>query len=44
MESDRFTVFLGPLDFGAVKSYDVELDQIMSLGWCGSSGRFPSMS
>jgi YidC/Oxa1 family membrane protein insertase len=31
-ETDRFTVFLGPLDFGMVKSYNVELDRIMSLG------------
>ncbi|MBI4548281.1 MAG: membrane protein insertase YidC [Ignavibacteriae bacterium] len=32
LETDRFTVFLGPLDFDIVKSYDVDLDQIMSLG------------
>lgn len=27
-----FTVFLGPLDFDIVKSYEADLDQIMSLG------------
>jgi YidC/Oxa1 family membrane protein insertase len=32
VESSRFTVFLGPLDFDVVKSYNVELDQMMSLG------------
>jgi|ERR1051326_2743828 YidC/Oxa1 family membrane protein insertase len=32
VETDRFTVFLGPLQFGIVKQYDVELDRIMSLG------------
>ena len=32
LEADRFTVFLGPLDFDIVKSYGVDLDQIMSLG------------
>jgi YidC/Oxa1 family membrane protein insertase len=32
IETDRFTVFLGPLDFGIVKHYNVELDRIMSLG------------
>ena len=31
-ETDRFTVFLGPLDFDLVKEYNVELDRIMSLG------------
>lgn len=31
-ETDRFTVFLGPLELGVVKQYNVELDQIMSLG------------
>ncbi|HUN67112.1 MAG TPA: membrane protein insertase YidC [Bacteroidota bacterium] len=31
-ESDRFTVFLGPLDFDMVRAYNVELDRIMSLG------------
>ncbi|MFQ5797108.1 MAG: membrane protein insertase YidC [Bacteroidota bacterium] len=29
----RLTVFLGPLQLGIVKSYGVELDRIMSLGW-----------
>jgi YidC/Oxa1 family membrane protein insertase len=28
-----FTLFLGPLEFDVVKSYNVGLDQIMSLGW-----------
>jgi YidC/Oxa1 family membrane protein insertase len=28
-----FTLFLGPLEFDALKSYNVGLDQIMSLGW-----------
>jgi len=32
IDSSRFTVFLGPLDFGLVKSYGHNLDQIMSLG------------
>ncbi|HEY6191687.1 MAG TPA: membrane protein insertase YidC [Bacteroidota bacterium] len=32
VETDRITVFLGPLDFGVVKYYNVELDRIMSLG------------
>ncbi len=32
VETDRFTVYLGPLDFDIVKKYDVELDRIMSLG------------
>jgi YidC/Oxa1 family membrane protein insertase len=31
-ESDRFTVFMGPLDFDIVKSYNVGLDQFISLG------------
>ncbi len=31
-ETDRFTVFLGPLDFDIVKQYNVELERIMSLG------------
>jgi YidC/Oxa1 family membrane protein insertase len=31
-ETDRFTVFLGPLDFDVVKKYNVELERIMSLG------------
>ena len=32
VDSAKFTVFLGPLDFGLVKSYGHNLDQIMSLG------------
>ncbi|TLY31371.1 MAG: membrane protein insertase YidC [Ignavibacteria bacterium] len=32
VETDRFTVFLGPLDYDVVKQYNVELDRIMSLG------------
>ena len=32
VDSSRFTVFLGPLDFSVVKSYGHSLDQIMSLG------------
>lgn len=28
-----FTLFLGPLEFDVLKSYNVGLDQIMSLGW-----------
>ncbi len=32
VESSRFTLFLGPLDFDIIKSYNVELDQMMSLG------------
>ena len=32
VDSARFTVFLGPLDFNIVKSYGHNLDQIMSLG------------
>jgi YidC/Oxa1 family membrane protein insertase len=31
-ESARFTVFLGPLDFDVIRSYNRGLDQIMSLG------------
>jgi YidC/Oxa1 family membrane protein insertase len=31
-ESAGFTVFLGPLDFDVVNSYDRDLDQVMSLG------------
>lgn len=31
-ESDRFTLFLGPLEFGIVKQYNVQLDDMMSLG------------
>jgi YidC/Oxa1 family membrane protein insertase len=32
LESSRFTVFMGPLDFDIVKSYGVHLDLMMSLG------------
>jgi YidC/Oxa1 family membrane protein insertase len=32
VDSSQFTVFLGPLDFGIVKSLGHNLDQIMSLG------------
>jgi YidC/Oxa1 family membrane protein insertase len=32
IDSSRFTVFIGPLDFGIIKSYGHNLDQIMSLG------------
>ena len=31
-DSSMFTVFLGPLDFGVIKSYGHSLDQIMNLG------------
>jgi YidC/Oxa1 family membrane protein insertase len=32
VETARFTVFLGPLNFDLVKSFDIDLDRIMSLG------------
>ncbi|HUL43944.1 MAG TPA: membrane protein insertase YidC [Bacteroidota bacterium] len=32
VEEDRFTVFLGPLDFDVVRHYNVDLEKIMSLG------------
>jgi YidC/Oxa1 family membrane protein insertase len=32
IETDHFTVFLGPLDFDVVKSFGVGLDRVMSLG------------
>jgi len=32
VETDRYTVFLGPLDFDLVKDYNIELERIMSLG------------
>ena len=32
VEVSRFTLFMGPLDFNTVKSYNVELDKMMSLG------------
>jgi YidC/Oxa1 family membrane protein insertase len=31
-ETDRFTVFLGPLDFDIIKKYDIGLENMMSLG------------
>jgi YidC/Oxa1 family membrane protein insertase len=31
-ETAKFMLFLGPLDYGIIKSYDRSLDQIMSLG------------
>jgi YidC/Oxa1 family membrane protein insertase len=33
LEEANFTVFLGPLGYDVVKSYDVRLEKIMSLGW-----------
>ncbi|HZY10681.1 MAG TPA: membrane protein insertase YidC [Bacteroidota bacterium] len=32
VENARFTLYLGPLDIGIVKSYNIGLDHIMSLG------------
>ncbi len=32
LENDRFTIFMGPLDFDIVKRYNVGLEKIMSLG------------
>ncbi len=32
-EKRRFTVFLGPLDYGILKEHDRNLESIMSLGW-----------
>ncbi len=32
LETDRFTVFLGPLNFDVVRHYNVELEKVMSLG------------
>ncbi len=32
VETDRFTVFLGPLNFNLVRYYNVDLEKIMSLG------------
>jgi YidC/Oxa1 family membrane protein insertase len=32
-ETASFKIFLGPLVFSELKSYDVNLEQIMSLGW-----------
>jgi YidC/Oxa1 family membrane protein insertase len=31
-ETDRFTIFLGPLDFDVIKKYDIGLENMMSLG------------
>jgi YidC/Oxa1 family membrane protein insertase len=33
VETDRFTVYLGPLEYSTIKSFDLGLDQVMSLGW-----------
>jgi len=33
LDEDRYTLFLGPLDYDIVRSLDVDLDRIMSLGW-----------
>lgn len=32
VETDRFTVYLGPIDLDVIKEYKIELDKIMSLG------------
>ena len=32
VETDRFTIFLGPLNFNLIRYYNVELEKIMSLG------------
>ncbi len=32
-ETSVFTVFLGPLDIGLLRSFDIGLESIMSLGW-----------
>jgi len=32
-EGNRFIAYIGPLEYGLVKSYDVGLDQIMNFGW-----------
>ena len=32
-QEDRFTVFLGPLDYDIITSYNVGLEKIMDLGW-----------
>jgi len=32
LETDRFTVFLGPLDYDLIRHYNVELEKVMSLG------------
>ena len=31
--TDEFTVYLGPLDYEIVKSYNVDLEEMMDLGW-----------
>jgi YidC/Oxa1 family membrane protein insertase len=33
VEESSYTVFLGPLNYDVVKSYDIGLERIMSLGW-----------
>jgi YidC/Oxa1 family membrane protein insertase len=33
LQKNTFTVFLGPLDIDRLKSYDRDLDQVLSLGW-----------
>jgi YidC/Oxa1 family membrane protein insertase len=33
IQRNSFTVFLGPLDIDVLKSYDRNLDQVLSLGW-----------
>ncbi|MGH2568159.1 MAG: membrane protein insertase YidC, partial [Bacteroidota bacterium] len=32
-QTDAFKVFLGPLDLGLLRSYEIGLESIMSLGW-----------
>ncbi|MBI1808112.1 MAG: membrane protein insertase YidC [Ignavibacteria bacterium] len=32
LETDRFTVFIGPLDFDVVRGYNIDLEKIMTLG------------
>ncbi len=33
VETDRFTVYMGPLDFDIIKGFNLDLDKIMSLGF-----------
>jgi YidC/Oxa1 family membrane protein insertase len=33
LETDHFTVYMGPLDFDVIKGFNVDLDKIMSLGY-----------
>jgi YidC/Oxa1 family membrane protein insertase len=33
LQTNTFTVFFGPLDIDLLKSYDRDLDQMLSLGW-----------